>query len=235
MKVENKCFQYQFPCIQGNFPLPLILCERVTLQGINISHLGKRKISFKYALSGGYVSSPEGKHPPSLQVSPTAPFIVGRMRGIVTVDDGGGTAADTPAPWRLLRLTSSRLVGILLVGCTPTNVPLWEIPIWALYSGYLWSSSWWLNQPIWYEHQIFILPPASCLGYVDPKYDCFKLVGDKVYILVGGWTNPFEKYARQIGSFPQGAVQTKNIWNHHLVICWYEHQYIWPNDNVSPT
>ena len=24
-----------------------------------------------------------------------------------------------------------------IVGCTPTNVPLWEIPIYALYSGYL--------------------------------------------------------------------------------------------------
>ena len=23
--------------------------------------------------------------------------------------------------------------------------------------------------------------------------------------LVGGWTNPIEKYARQIGSFPQGS------------------------------
>ena len=22
-------------------------------------------------------------------------------------------------------------------------------------------------------------------------------------LLVGGWTNPFEKYAREIGSFPQ--------------------------------
>ena len=28
-----------------------------TLQEINISHLGKRKIIFKYALSGGYVNS----------------------------------------------------------------------------------------------------------------------------------------------------------------------------------
>ena len=34
--------------------------QRYTLQGINISHLGKRKIIFKYALSGGYVSSLEG-------------------------------------------------------------------------------------------------------------------------------------------------------------------------------
>jgi len=32
----------------------------ITLQGINISHLGKRKIIFKYALSGGYVNSLEG-------------------------------------------------------------------------------------------------------------------------------------------------------------------------------
>ena len=31
-----------------------------TLQEINISHLGKRKIIFKYALSGGYVNSLEG-------------------------------------------------------------------------------------------------------------------------------------------------------------------------------
>ena len=34
--------------------------------------------------------------------------------------------------------------------------------------------------------------------------------------LVGGWTNPFERYARQIGSFPQIEVKIKNIWNHHL-------------------
>ena len=31
-----------------------------TLQGINISYLGKRKIIFKYAILGGYVSSQEG-------------------------------------------------------------------------------------------------------------------------------------------------------------------------------
>ena len=35
--------------------------------------------------------------------------------------------------------------------------------------------------------------------------------------LVGGWTNPSEKYVRQIGSFPQIEVNTKNVWNHHLV------------------
>jgi len=31
-----------------------------TLQGINISHLGKRKIIFKYAILGAYVSFLEG-------------------------------------------------------------------------------------------------------------------------------------------------------------------------------
>ena len=31
------------------------------------------------------------------------------------------------------------------------------------------------------------------------------------------WLNhPFEKYARQIGSFPQVGGKIKNIWNHHL-------------------
>ena len=28
--------------------------------------------------------------------------------------------------------------------------------------------------------------------------------------------NTFEKYARQIGSFPQVGLNIKNIWNHHL-------------------
>ena len=30
--------------------------------------------------------------------------------------------------------------------------------------------------------------------------------------LVGGWTNPSEKYARQIGNLPQVGVNIKNIW-----------------------
>jgi len=35
--------------------------SKYTLQEINISHLGKRKIIFKYAIFGGYVSFLEGK------------------------------------------------------------------------------------------------------------------------------------------------------------------------------
>ena len=38
-------------------------------------------------------------------------------------------------------------------------------------------------------------------------------------LLVGGF-NPSEKYAGQIGWFPQIGQKIENIWNHHLVyIC----------------
>ena len=45
-----------------------------------------------------------------------------------------------------------------------------------------------------------ILPPEKLIhvNYTDYTY------------LVGGF-NPFEKYARQIGSFPQGRVNIKNV------------------------
>ena len=33
---------------------------------------------------------------------------------------------------------------------------------------------------------------------------------------ISRWTNPFENYARQIGSFPQGfGVKIQNVWNHN--------------------
>ena len=52
-----------------------------------------------------------------------------------------------------------------------------------------------------WTHQSLSYNMTGCLG--DTK------------ILVGGWTNPFEKYARQIGSFPQGSgVKIKHVWNH---------------------
>ena len=33
--------------------------------------------------------------------------------------------------------------------------------------------------------------------------------------LSGGWTTHFEKYACQVGPFPQVGVNIKNVWNHH--------------------
>ena len=49
---------------------------------------------------------------------------------------------------------------------------------------------------------------------------------EKTTHLVGGWTNPSEKYARQIGSFPQVGVKIKNVWNHHPVMFWCIYIYI---------
>ena len=44
-------------------------------------------------------------------------------------------------------------------------------------------------------------------------------------MLVGGF-NPFGKYARQIGSFPQGGMKIKNTWNHPLA--WFMNGF-YPN------
>ena len=37
-------------------------------------------------------------------------------------------------------------------------------------------------------------------------------------ILVGGWTNPFEEYARQNGNLPQIGVKSKKQWYHVIII-----------------
>ena len=36
-------------------------------------------------------------------------------------------------------------------------------------------------------------------------------------VLVGGWTNPPEKYESKLGIFPKIGTKMKNIQNHHLV------------------
>ena len=37
-------------------------------------------------------------------------------------------------------------------------------------------------------------------------------------MVVGDWTNTFEEYARQMGSFPQVGVKIHNIWNQPVLI-----------------
>ena len=47
----------------------------------------------------------------------------------------------------------------------------------------------------------------------------WKMIANASFTLIchlGGGFNPFEKYARQIGSFPQIGMKIKNVWNHHL-------------------
>ena len=52
--------------------------------------------------------------------------------------------------------------------------------------------------------------------------------------LVGGWTNPSEKYARQIGSFPQVGVKISNVWNHHLVMVYWWFGSRWFGFRLDP-
>ena len=54
----------------------------------------------------------------------------------------------------------------------------------------------------------------ACFGshmksYTTLSYSDFW--GYKISLLVGGWTNPFEKYARQIGLFPQVGMKIKYL------------------------
>ncbi len=53
------------------------------------------------------------------------------------------------------------------------------------------------------------------------------------HVLVGGF-NPFATYYSQIGSFPQMGLNTKNIWNHHLVLSFTNsfHQTTGKNDGA---
>ena len=48
----------------------------------------------------------------------------------------------------------------------------------------------------------FLFPPCSKERHPKKNFTPKKK-------LVGGWTNPFEKYARQIGSFPQVGANIK--------------------------
>ena len=56
--------------------------------------------------------------------------------------------------------------------------------------------------------------------------------------LVGGWTNPFEKYSSK-WVLPQIGVNIKNIWNHHPenpileLLIWGAHPYFWKHQYLD--
>ena len=58
-----------------------------------------------------------------------------------------------------------------------------------------------------------MFPPFNVLHF----WNVMGLQNSKVTHILVGSLNPFEKYARQIGSFP--GVNIKNVWNHHLASC----------------
>ena len=68
------------------------------------------------------------------------------------------------------------------------------------------SDFWWEGRRIGESHPRWIfqsLEGDSSPGFVW-RAD-MNSMDQPIAILVGGWTNPFQKYARQIGSSPQGS------------------------------
>ena len=75
----------------------------------------------------------------------------------------------------------------------------------AINSGSLACRKWWKN--------------SKCLGlWTIQKRKQEKNFQREKSQPVGGWTNPSEKYDRQMGWFPQIGVKIKTVWNHHLVV-----------------
>ena len=59
----------------------------------------------------------------------------------------------------------------------------------------------------YHPYHLQLAPDTSCnfpIGGGEKK-QLFSVVLVHQHLLVGGWTNQFEKYDRQIGSFPQGS------------------------------
>ena len=72
------------------------------------------------------------------------------------------------------------------------------------------------SKPLWKTHGFAATHPQTALSFHASAVPCSTWhVGNvgKISLpktnLLGGWTNPIEKYARQIGSFPQVRVKIK--------------------------
>ena len=65
------------------------------------------------------------------------------------------------------------------------------------------------------ESHLFHAILKSLILFRNIWFGCCNCLPMETYILVGGWTNPFQKNARQIGWFPQG-LGWKKMSCHHL-------------------
>ena len=96
----------------------------------------------------------------------------------------------------------------------------------------------------WRHHNTVVVSFCLKLKYVETSIQTLtESWVKKRYIskksLVGGWTNPFEKYARQIGSnwiiSPRFGVKIKHIWNHPDQGRWWTFSWAWLTSNVEST
>ena len=71
---------------------------------------------------------------------------------------------------------------------------------------------------IFWKNAFFIFSLGSTLFFLCDGWFAWRILGNPTgqrTLPVGGWSNPSEKYARQIRSFPQGSGwKLKNTWNH---------------------
>ena len=77
----------------------------------------------------------------------------------------------------------------ILIGCSIINHPFWGYPYFWKYPSF--KRKWIIFQPSTFRGLCYFWGEAT--------------IRLNKYSLVGGWTNPFEKYAHQFGSFPQGS------------------------------
>ena len=93
----------------------------------------------------------------------------------------------------------------------PSLVAFFEkLPIWNIYASengeYVFQHWWGKHKKVWYPHQEVcnLLLHSMLVGYIPQS------------LLVGGWTNPLETYARQISSnwiiSPRIGPHIKNVW-----------------------
>ena len=120
------------------------------------------------------------------------------------------------------QLTSSWLQGIVLQKKKrlPNAFLIWnDFMILKLALKDLWSSKFRRRTHAWCEFcGLFSGYNRSPSNKKQARFSAmfFFLGGDRYLPVVGGF-DPVEKYARQIGSFPQVGVKIENVWNHHPV------------------
>ena len=83
-----------------------------------------------------------------------------------------------------------------------------------------------LQETTWARHPV--CPMVSILGgssyFAEKSAEKVVKSWQKRTYLGGGWTNPSERYALQIGSFPQIGMNIKDYLScHHLVTSYYNH------------
>ena len=120
--------------------------QQKALQEINISHLGKRKIIFKYALSGGYVNSLEGK-PITIPRQRAAPGLgchCGKPRGDLQIH---GCRRLWKAPFWKSGFSTGEKKGLIII--RRMTICVWNL-WYVIYTSFIWLV--WISISCFFAH-----------------------------------------------------------------------------------